>query len=143
MSGLTSPRYALNVSGKIDSLSFPVAAGTKVFQGGVACFDSASPGAVYPASASTTLSPIGLFAATVDNTAGSAAVPVQVQLNREIQLVWLDNDVSPHTVTTSSIGVNEYLADDHTVTTNSSGNSHSGRVWVVRANGQVGVEFPF
>lgn len=146
MSALTSKRFTLKSPGTIESIALPLAAGFKAWTNGVACKDTANPGAVYPSrSGSTTLVPIGLFQQDVDNSAGSASVPVATRLNREVKLTWLENDTGSDAITVAShLLSNQYLLDDHTVTAASAGNSHSGTIWVVDAQtGQVGVEFPF
>ncbi len=146
MSALTARRVTLKSPGTIESTSLPLAAGYKAWTNGVACKDTANPGAVYPArSGSATLVPVGLFQADLDNSAGATAVPVPVRLNREVKLTWLENDTGSNAITVAGhLLSNQYLLDDHTVTAASAGNSHSGTVWIVDGQtGQVAVEYPF
>ena len=142
---LTGPGYQLTEAGTIESISLLLQAGKKCQINSVLCWDTANAGVVAPATGtSTTLIPIGKAQAAVDNSAGTGSVPVPVRLNREHSITWLDNDTGSNAVTAANVGTNQYLLDDHTVTTNSSGDSHSGTVWLLRDNGtSVGVEFPF
>lgn len=142
---LTKARVSTTPTGAIPQMSFPLAAAAPAaWEGGIACFDSARPGFVYPYAVSVnTMSPIGWFSESVDNSAGGSTVPVGVKLNREIQLSYWDSVTGGGAVTVANLGTNVYLASDHEVTTTAGAQSHSGRVWLVRADGQVGVEFPF
>lgn len=145
MGALTGPGYQLNEDGTIESISLPLGAGQSVQINSILCFDSAQPGAVYKASATaTTLTPIGKAQAAVNNSSGTGTLMVPLRLNREVNIAWCDNDTGSNAVTAANLGVNEYLLDDHTVSTNTTTASHCGRVWLLRDNGtSVGVEFPF
>lgn len=142
---LTGPGYQLTETGTIESISLPLAAGQKVQINSVICWDTSNAGVVVKATGtSTTLQPIGKAQAAVDNSAGTGTVMVPVRLGREHAISWLDNDTGSNAVTLANLGTSQYLLDDHTATTNSSGTSHSGVVWGLRDNGTtVGVEFPF
>jgi len=119
-------------------IRLPIGANMKAFKGGIACFDSAAAGNVVQGKASTTLTRIGVFAETVDNTGGAAgALLVNVELDREVQGQWFANDGS---VDATKIGADVYIADDHTVTTTSAGNSKAGRCWKVDSQLGVAVE---
>jgi hypothetical protein len=110
--------------------AFPLAASTKVYQGGIACLDT-STGDVTKGAASTTLKKIGEFDETVDNSSGSAgALYAMVNLDREVVARWYDNDTGT-AVVAANVGSDCYILDDHTVTGASSGNSVAGRVWAV------------
>jgi hypothetical protein len=144
MSALTKTRIVSAPTGVIPAMSFPLPIGQVAIEGGIACFDTANLGGVYRgATGSTTLVPIGWFTESVDNSAGSAAVPVGVKLNREIHLSYWDSVTGANAVTSSKIGGLAYMADDQTLTTSNTTASSAGRVYLVRADGQVGVEFPF
>lgn len=119
-------------------LRLPMAAAVKAYKGGIACFDTASPGYVTPGKLATTLTRIGVFAETQDNTAGAAgALNVNVEFDREVQGQWFANDGS---VTAAAVGTDVYLADDHTVSTTSVGASKAGRCWKVDSQLGVAVE---
>jgi hypothetical protein len=142
---LTGPGYQLTELRSIDSISLPLAAGQKVQINSVICWDTSQAGVVVKATGtSTTLQPIGRAQSAVDNSAGTGTVMVPVRLGREHWINWLDNDTGSNAITLANIGTNQYLLDDHTVTTSASADSHSGVVWGLRDNGTtVGVEFPF
>lgn len=113
----------------IKKIRLPMGAAFKAWKGGSACFDSATAGNVVQGKVSTTLTRIGVFAETVDNTAGAAgAALVTVYLDKEIQLQGFANDGS---ITAAAIGTDVYMADDHTVTTTSAGSSKAGRAWKI------------
>lgn len=136
MAALTSERAQKPFS--IKKIRLPMGANFKAWKGGIVCFDSANPGYVYKGKASTTLTRIGVFAETVDNTGGSAgALLVNVELDKEIWCQFFANDSS---VTSAALGTDVYIADDHTVTTTSSGNSKAGRCWAVDSQLGVAVE---
>jgi|HubBroStandDraft_6_1064221.scaffolds.fasta_scaffold427909_2 hypothetical protein len=146
MATLTKARTVLFPSGTIKKLSFPLPATFTAYDGGNACFDSANPGAVYPAvGGSNTLSPIGQFSCPTGSVVGSSTAMVGVILAREVNLVYCDNATGGGAITVSNLGTNVYLLDNTAVTTTAGSNSHSGRVWIVNAGGtgQIGVEFPF
>jgi hypothetical protein len=122
----------------------PLPAGQVAYEGGIACIDTANLGGVYRgATGSTTLVPIGWFTETVDNSAGGVSVPVGVRLNREVRLSYWDSVTGANAVTSAKVGGTAYIADDHTLTMSSTTASKAGRVWIVRSDGQIGVEFPF
>lgn len=136
MAALTKERAKKDFFAK--KLRIKIGANMKAYKGAAACFDSAAPGNVVQGKASTTLTRIGVFAETKDNTGGAAgALLVNVELDREIVGQWLANDGS---VTSAAIGTDVYMADDHTVTTTSAGNSKAGRCWAVDSQLGVAVE---
>jgi len=144
MAALIASRVATTPCGAVPGMSMPLPAGQKAFAGGIACFDSGNPGGVYRAAGgNANLSPIGWFTEDVDNTSGGAAVPVGVQFNREIQLSYWDSATGAGAITTANLGSTAYLLDDHSLTITAGSNSKAGRIWIVRGDGQVGVEFLF
>lgn len=114
----------------IKAKMFPLAGSSKCFRGGMACADTSN-GTVVSGKASTTLIPVGLFEADVDNSGSTATQLVQVRLDREINAVWFDNATGANKVLAANLFSNVYVLDDHTVTLASSGNSLAGRVWEV------------
>lgn len=112
----------------LKTVSLPLATQT-VYQGGIACYDTGALGSVKKgASGSATLVKIGEFAENADNSGGNAP-RVLVKLDREVFAQWYDNSTGGNALTTSNIFGLAYIADDHTVTSSSSGNSVAGRVW--------------
>lgn len=141
MAALTGPRSTWTRALSAVTLSLPT--GYKAYEGGTACLDTASAGSVYPgASGTSTLIPIGKFLTTVDNSAGSAAVGVQVKLDVEIVCRNYDSVTGSGAVTISNQLQEVYIASDHEVTTTSTSNGKAGRVWDVNGDG-VWVQGPF
>lgn len=139
MAALTAPRPARFTT--IKSTMFPLGAGLKAYSG-ARCYADTAANCVKPGVAgNANLQPIGIFAATVDNTAGTGTQLVQVDLDKEILVQWLDNATGSNAVTlASNLFDDVYCLDDHTVTTSSSGNSKAGRVWDVDALKGVAVQ---
>ena len=137
MGALTQARMGIKQT--LDSVSLPLDSAQKAFIGGIACGDTSN-GSVKPAQASTTLIRIGEFEQNVDNSAGTTAVQVLVKLERTVHGRWYDNATGSNKVLATSLFSDVYMADDHTVTLNSSGNSKAGRVWAVDAVKGVLVE---
>lgn len=142
MSALVAARISLALIQKIKSISYPLAIGQTVWEGGVACYDSAAFGVVKKAAVSTTLVPIGIFRQSVDNSAGGATVPVGVELFEEKSIFWYDSVTSGGTVTVANLFQTLYLASDHEVTTTSTGASIAGRMFSINMGnypGAIGV----
>jgi hypothetical protein len=96
-----------------------------------------SDGKVQPFDNSPGLVFIGVFAETVDAT--SADKLVNVDLCREVQLEFFENDAtSPVSASTGILGAC-YQLDNHTVTADPEAGSLAGLVWVVDSRG-VGIE---
>jgi hypothetical protein len=128
MAALTDKRMTRET--RFKNKAFPLDASTKVFQGGIACGDTAT-GLVTKAQAATGLLKIGEFAESVDNSSGAAgALSVLVSLDREVIARWYDNDTGTP-VAAANVFSDCYLLDDHTVTATSAGHSVAGRVWAV------------
>jgi len=140
MSALTSNRSTWKRA--LPTVSLPLPTGYNAYEGGMACLDTANPGAVYPGYVvSTTLIPIGKFTQQLLNTSG-ANVNVSVELNVEIWCRNWDSVTGAGAVTISNQLQEVYIASDHEVTTTSSGNSKAGRVWDVNGDG-IWVQSPF
>jgi hypothetical protein len=116
--------------------SFTLASGSKAYKGGAAVLNASKK--VVPASSTTGLVAIGMFAETVDATAGD--LPVQVDLQREIVLEWFANATAGDAVAASDIGSDAYFLDDQTVTITATGRSLAGRIWGVDAIKGVALE---
>lgn len=99
-----------------------------VFQGGIACLDTAT-GLVAKAFVATTLIPIGFYA---EDSAAAANKVVEVKLFREVDAGWFAND-GADPVTAAQIGQLCYLSDDQTVSVTDATNTKSvlGRVWKI------------
>lgn len=151
MAALTAPRTALSLQGNIKKIVYPLKAGVKAFENGLACIDSANLGSVAPGvSGSTTLKGIGLFTQTVDNSAGGSTVPVGVELQRERNILWFDSATGGGAVTIANLFQTLYINSDHEVLTTSSGNSVAGVMWALGGTfgglgypGAIGIELPF
>jgi hypothetical protein len=143
MSALTAARVVTVPIGTIKKATFPLKAGVAVWQNGMACIDTAAAGSVTKGAVSTTLKAIGKFVDSVDNSAGGATVPVGVELTRERQIEWWDSVTGAGAITTANLFSSVYIADDHTLTTVSTGASIYGIVWAISPQGYpgaVGVE---
>jgi len=138
MAALTQGRMTRET--RIKTIALPLAAGQKVFQGGIACADTSTSTVKKGASGNANLLRLGEFAESMDNSAGGSSVNVLVSLDKEIVTRSYDNDTGGNAVTTSNLFTDVYILDDHTVTTSSSGNSKAGRVWAVDSTNGVAVE---
>lgn len=129
MGALTSPRTARFTT--IKSTMLPLGSGLKAYAGARAYADTVAATVKPGVSGNANLQPIGIFDQTVDNTAGTGTQLVQVTLDKEITVQWLDNATGGNAVAASNLFQDVYCLDDHTVTTSSSGNSKAGRVWAL------------
>jgi len=133
MSALTQGRMVRRLQG--NRLQFSgsngLAIGQKAYPGGLACVET-STGTIKAGASSSALVPIGHFADldVIDNSGGSAPVPVTVLLGREHNWQWYVNDTGT-AVTATGLLKPCYILDDQTVTGASSGNSKAGIVWGV------------
>lgn len=136
MSALNQARMPIELRLKVVAL--PLAAALVAHEGGMACIDT-SAGSVKPGVAgNANLVRVGDFQESVDNSAGTATTPVMVNLDREVVCKWFDNATGAAAVV--ALFSTAYIADDHTVTVTSSGNSASGRVWAIDSVKGVAVE---
>jgi hypothetical protein len=115
---------------------FTLLSGSIAYQGGIACIDTTT-GKVVPGSTATTLLVIGMFAETIDASAGDKLV--NVDLGREVAIEWLVNSGSG-AVASTDVGSVCYVKDDQTVTITPTGASIAGRVWAVDSTRGVAVE---
>lgn len=115
---------------------FTLASGTKGWKHGRAAFNGS--GQVVPATSTTGLFMIGVFAHTVDATA--AAAPVTIDLEKEIVVEWFVNATGGDAVAATDVGKLAYQMDDQTVTITATGRSVSGRIWAVDAVKGVAIE---
>lgn len=127
MAALTAARMTRET--RLKKAAFPLAAGGKVWSGGIACGDT-SDGTVKSGQASTTLVKLGEFVDSVDNSAGASAVNVLVDLDREVVARWYDNAGD---IVAADLFQDAYIVDDHTVALSSGTNTRSkaGRIWAV------------
>jgi|SRR5580704_7783370 hypothetical protein len=143
MSALTAARVVLCTPGAIKNVTYPLAIGAKAFENGMCCYDTGAYGAVKQGAVSTTLVPIGTFIASYDNTSGGANVPIGIELFKEHPVTYWDSVTGGGAITIANLFQLVYIADDHTLTTVSTGASAFGRVWWVSPPGYpggVGVE---
>lgn len=138
MAALTAARTVLVPRGTIRKGTFPLAIGAKAFEGGIACLDTAAAGAVKQGAVSTTLKPIGWFLQSIDNTSGAATVPIGVELFQEKEIQYWDSVTGGGAITSANLFQDVYIADDHTLTTVSTGASVYGKVWAVAPSGYPG-----
>jgi hypothetical protein len=109
-----------------------VAAGVKIFQGGLTCLSAtgyATPGAV-----ATTLVADGMALATVDNSDGAAgAVTIEIEKG----VFRFKNSAAADAITRAEIGDDCYIVDDETVAKTDGGTTRSkaGEIVDVGAQG--------
>ena len=140
MAALTSARATW--SRQIPDFQAPMPTGYTAWEGGTACIDTANPGLVYPAySGQNTLIPIGWFTVSINNSAGTGNVNVNIKLNQEVTLRNFDSVTGAGAVTISNQFSEVYLSSDHEVTTTAGSNAKAGRVWDVNGDG-VWVQCP-
>lgn len=124
---------------KIKRFKGKLAANVKAWKGG-ACVLDPSVGYYKPAVVGTGLIERGRFKETKSNIGGAAgAVEVEIELEREITVIWWDNDTGTACVATDR-GKDVYFTSDHEVTTASSGKSKAGRMFDLASDGRVIVE---
>ncbi len=116
--------------------AFTLKVGTKGYKGARAALDLAT-GKVVPATSATNLLPIGVFAETIDAT--SAAAPITVDLEREIQLEWFANATAGAAIAATDVGNLAYMVDDQTVGITPTG-SVAGRIWAYDATKGIAIE---
>lgn len=106
--------------------------GVKIYQGAMVCVNTAH-GYGVPASATTTLVPIGIATQTVDNTLGaSGALSVAVKSG---EIYRLNNGAAGSDFTIADCGSLAYTYDDATVVKSSAGASIAGVVEDVDSSG--------
>jgi hypothetical protein len=113
-------------------VSIPVKANVKCYAGGIAV---TSGGYAAPGSVATTLTYVGMFTETVDNTGGAdGAKSVLVRRGRAFK--W-SNSTSTDEITQADIMADCYIVDDETVakTSGTSTRSKAGKVIGVDATG--------
>jgi hypothetical protein len=142
MSALTAARSVGSLRAMLKKVTYPLAIGATAWSGGIACIDTAAAGALKAgASGSATLIRIGLFINSVNNSAGGAAVPVEVDLDEEITIDWFDA-AGAGTPTIANLFQIMYLASDHEVTTTSTSNSKAGIMWALGGTFGIGLNYP-
>jgi hypothetical protein len=115
---------------------FPLAVGNKAWNNGM-CGIDLSTGKVEPAHVESDLFIIGRFAEDMDATLGEKQV--NVNLGMELEVEWWANDTGAP-VTAAMVGSLCYAHDDQTVSSDGSGKSIAGRVWLVDAVKGVAVQ---
>jgi hypothetical protein len=108
-----------------------VAAGVKIFQGGLTCLSAtgyATPGAV-----ATTLVADGMALATVDNSDGAAgAVTIEIEKG----VFRFKNSAAADAITRAEIGDDCYIVDDETVAKTDGGTTRSKAGEIVDVDAQ-------
>lgn len=130
MAALTANRNTVERDGK--TLSLPVAASTKIYQGAIVCLNSS--GLAVPASTATTLKAIGRAEELADNSAGLASA-ISVKVVRGVFRY-----VNGESITLANVNETAYLTDDQTVCLTGTGKSVAGIIRDVDASG-VWVQF--
>ncbi len=127
MSALAQARSVVET--RFKQIPLPLKTLLVAYAGGMACIDSAD-GCVKPGvSGVTTLTRVGDFAESLDNSANTGSSNVLVNLDKELVGKWYDNATGGAAVVT--LFTSCYVLDDHTVTATSGSNSVAGRVWAI------------
>lgn len=119
--------------------SFTLLSGTKGYKGGEAVLNSSAK--VVPATSTTGVVAMGIFAETVDASAGD--LPVQIDLQREVIIEWYANATAGDAVAATDVGSEAFFFDDQTVTITAAGRSPAGRIWGVDSTKGVAIEKPY
>lgn len=140
MSALTAERRIRREKWSYQAFSLPT--GSTAFKGGIAVYDR-SLGKCVPASTgvgANDLFILGVFNETVANASG-ADLPVNVELKKEVTVVWFAND-GANPVTANDVGSDIYALDDQTVSLSSAGSTRSviGKPWAIDSVRGVAVE---
>ena len=105
MAALTAPRSTKER--EIKEIGYPVAAGVKIFAGGMVAMDAS--GFARPAANATTSRAMGVAMATIDNTSGTAGAQTVVVRRSCFGFATTD-------VTVTDVGKDCWALDDQTVT---------------------------
>ncbi|EGJ49042.1 hypothetical protein [Desulfocurvibacter africanus] len=109
-----------------EQISVPVAASAKCYAGGIAVANAS--GYAVPGSTATTLTYLGRFEETVDNTSGENGDKA-VLVRRRKAFKWKNSGAD--TVTQASLGKACYIVDDETVAATNGTNTRSAAGIVV------------
>lgn len=131
MTALTLERFAGTERWKHQL--FTLKSGTKAFKGAELVLDA---GFVQPATSTSGGRVIGRALQTVDAT--SVAKPINVDLQEEIEITWLENS-GTNAIVSTDVGSYCFHEDDQTVGIRSTG-SLAGRIWAVSSTRGVGVQ---
>lgn len=127
MTAIAGPRMTRETS--LKEVQLLLAAGAVAQQGEACCIDTAVNFVKPPAGGVNTLVSIGEFLESVDNSAGTGAVLVNVSLDMEIWVRWYDNATGGGAIAEPALGKTAYWLDNNTLTGTAGGNSKAGRVW--------------
>jgi hypothetical protein len=121
--------------GRVEVISrakFELGASVKAWKGGAAVVnakaEAATKGYVIPATSEIDQVFLGRFTDTVDNVGANGAKKVEVDLHRQITVIWWDNS-SESPCAAADRGSLVYFEDDHTVTPDSTTASVAGRLF--------------
>lgn len=139
MSALIATRVVLVREGYITKTSYPLAAGEKVFAGGMVAFDTARPGAMYKANTGVATFVAFAWAINdVDNSAGGSAVQCAVELFRPRYIQYWDSVTGANAITAGNLFDDAYIASDHELTKSSGTVSKYGKVLALNPQGYPG-----
>ena len=123
---MTASIYDIQITqDKITRKQFPLAAGQHAHQGATACGKPSLNACVEATSGDSTLIMLGVFAEDVDNSAGNATTPVNVDFLYERTILWRSND---GTVSAATCFHPAYQLDNQTVTSTPGSNAVAGTI---------------
>jgi hypothetical protein len=115
---------------------FTLKASQTAYKGGL-CMINQDDGKAYAGAIDTNCVCIGYFAE--DKTSSSDTL-VNVELAKEVEVVWFKNSTAGDAVAATDFGKACYMTDDQKVTITSTGASKCGIVWAVDTDKGVAVE---
>lgn len=136
MTALTAPRNTsrLGDTNHPNKFRIPIAAATKLYQGGIVCVNAS--GLAVPGSTSTTLKAAGVAEKTYDNSAGGASA---FNVEALPGVYWLNSGTAGDAITQANLGATVYIIDDNTVGLTNGGSTRSVAGVVVDVDAVLGI----
>ena len=136
MTALTAPRNTprLGDTNQPNKFRIPIAAATKLYQGGIVCVNAS--GLAVPGSTSTTLKAAGVAEKTYDNSAGAASA---FNVEALAGVHWLNSGTAGDAITQANLGATVYIIDDNTVGLTNGGATRSVAGVVVDVDSVLGI----
>jgi hypothetical protein len=136
MTALTAPRNTARISdvNQISLFKAPIAASTKLYQGGIVCLNAS--GLAVPGSVSTTLKAMGVAQKTYDNSTGAASA---FNIEARAGVFWFNSGTSGDAIAQANVGATCYIIDDNTVGLTNGTSTRSVAGTIVDVDATLGV----